>query len=276
MSISFGKDGSNLLQLSNGTEIIKIKPGSIIKLNGKEGRFTGFDFQKRSVGFSTLDSDHIKYFKVEEIKKIQLLKEGWVFSNMINQAGVGHHQTHVVCVRGELPPATSIRKTPSLSNTALHAKTNQATTPNSTRHSIGPPLPSHPQPLSFHLLALSTNKPRCHHFTGDVSCRPPPHYDKGLPRPLLWRYGRSLHSRTLRIHGIQQSRVVAVGFSSRALRNSVQRRKRRVAQFILPVRVAHGTHDWIGGLWSLGRQSPQGTQHPQINGATPSHRCVRY
>ena len=89
MSISFGKDGSNLLQLSNGTEIIKIKPGSIIKLNGKEGRFTGFDVQKRAAGFNTLGSDHIKYFNLEEIKKIQLLKEGWVFSNMINQAGVG-------------------------------------------------------------------------------------------------------------------------------------------------------------------------------------------
>ena len=89
MSISFGKDGSNLLQLSNGTEIIKIKPGSIIKLNGKEGRFTGFDVQKRAAGFSTLGSDNIKYFNLEEIKKIQLLKEGWVFSNMINQAGVG-------------------------------------------------------------------------------------------------------------------------------------------------------------------------------------------
>ena len=89
ISISFGKDGSNLLQLSNGKEIIKIKPGSKIKLNGKEGRFTGFDVQKRAAGFSTLGSDHIKYFKLEEIKKIQLLKEGWVFSNMINQAGVG-------------------------------------------------------------------------------------------------------------------------------------------------------------------------------------------
>ena len=89
MSISFGKDGSNLLQLSNGTEIIKIKPGSIIKLNGKEGRFTGFDVQKRAAGFSTLGSDSINYFKLEEIKKIQLLKEGWVFFSMINQAGVG-------------------------------------------------------------------------------------------------------------------------------------------------------------------------------------------
>ena len=89
LSISFGKDGSNLLQLSNGTEIIKIKPGSLFKLNGKEGRFTGFDVQKRAAGFSTLGSDHIKYFNLEEIKKIQLLKEGWVFSNMINQAGVG-------------------------------------------------------------------------------------------------------------------------------------------------------------------------------------------
>ena len=89
MSISFGIDGSDLLQLSNETEIIKIKPGSIIKLNGKEGRFTGFDVQKRAAGFSTIGSDHIKYFNLEEIKKIQLLKEGWVFSNMINQAGVG-------------------------------------------------------------------------------------------------------------------------------------------------------------------------------------------
>ena len=89
LSISFGKDGSNLLQLSNGTEIIKIKPGSTIKLNGKEGRFTGLDVQKRAAGFSALGSDHIKYFKVEDINKIQLLKEGWVFSNMINQAGVG-------------------------------------------------------------------------------------------------------------------------------------------------------------------------------------------
>tara|TARA_B100002052_G_scaffold293847_1_gene317656 strand:+ start:245 stop:751 length:507 start_codon:yes stop_codon:yes gene_type:complete len=89
MSIPFGKDGSNLLHLSNGTEIIKINPGSIIKLNGKEGRFTGFDVQKRVAGFSTLGSDNIEYFNLEEIKKIQILKEGWVVSNMIDQAGVG-------------------------------------------------------------------------------------------------------------------------------------------------------------------------------------------
>ena len=89
LSISYGKDGSNLLQLSNGIEIIKIKPGSTIKLNGKEGRFTGLDVQKKAAGFSTLGSDHIKYFKVEDINKIQLLKKGWVFSNIINQAGVG-------------------------------------------------------------------------------------------------------------------------------------------------------------------------------------------
>ena len=89
MSISFGKDGTNLLQLSNGAEIIKIKPGSIFKLNGKEGRFTGFDVQKRAAGFSTLGSDHIKYFNVEEIKKIHLLKDGWVLTNLLNQGKVG-------------------------------------------------------------------------------------------------------------------------------------------------------------------------------------------
>ena len=89
LSISFGKDGSNRLQLSNGTKIIKIKPGSVFKLNGKEGRFTGFDVQKRAAGFSALGSDRIKYFKVEDIKKIQLLKNRWVFSNMVNQGGAG-------------------------------------------------------------------------------------------------------------------------------------------------------------------------------------------
>ena len=69
MSISFVKDGSNLLQLSTGKENIQIKPGSMIKLNGKEGRFTGFDVQKKFAGFSAIGSDHVKYFNLEEIKK---------------------------------------------------------------------------------------------------------------------------------------------------------------------------------------------------------------
>ena len=77
------------MQLSSGTEIIKVKPGSIIKLNGKEGRFTGFDAQKKVTGFSAVGSDHVKYFNLEEINKIQLLKKGWIFSNMIYQSGMG-------------------------------------------------------------------------------------------------------------------------------------------------------------------------------------------
>ena len=89
ISISFGKDESNLMQLSNGTEIIKVKPGTIIKLNGKEGRFTGFDVQKKVAGFSGIGSDHVKYFNLEEIKKIHLLKEGWVLTNFLNQGKVG-------------------------------------------------------------------------------------------------------------------------------------------------------------------------------------------
>ena len=60
ISISSGKDKSKSLQLSNGVEIIEIKPGSMIKLNGKEGRFTGFDFQKKGAGISKLGSDQIK------------------------------------------------------------------------------------------------------------------------------------------------------------------------------------------------------------------------
>ena len=57
------------MQLSSGTEIIKINPGSMIKLNGEEGRFIGFDIEKKAAGLSTLGSDHIKYFNLEEIKK---------------------------------------------------------------------------------------------------------------------------------------------------------------------------------------------------------------
>ena len=89
ISISFGKDESNLMQLSNGTEIIKVKPGTIIKLNGKEGRFTGFDVQKKFVGFSAIGSDHVKYFNLEEIKKIQLLKDGWVLRSSMNRLKIG-------------------------------------------------------------------------------------------------------------------------------------------------------------------------------------------
>ena len=61
MSISSGISESNLLQLSNRTEIIKTNPCSMIKLNGEEGRFIGFDIEKKAAGLSTLCSDHIKY-----------------------------------------------------------------------------------------------------------------------------------------------------------------------------------------------------------------------
>ena len=77
------------MQLSSGTEIIKVKPGSIIKLNGKEGRFTGFDVQKKVAGFSAIGSDHVKYFNLEEIKRIHLLEDGWILTNLLNQGEVG-------------------------------------------------------------------------------------------------------------------------------------------------------------------------------------------
>ena len=77
------------MQLSSGTEIIKVKPGIIIKLNGKEGRLTGFDVQKKFAGFSAIGSDHVKYFNLEEIKKIQLLKDGWVLRSSMNRVKIG-------------------------------------------------------------------------------------------------------------------------------------------------------------------------------------------
>ena len=92
ISISSGKDKSKSIQLSNGVEIIEIKPGSMIKLNGKEGRFTGFDFQKKAAEFSILGSDQIKYYNLEEIKKIQLLKGDWVLTNIMSQGKIGFNK----------------------------------------------------------------------------------------------------------------------------------------------------------------------------------------
>tara|TARA_A100001015_G_scaffold303652_1_gene393606 strand:+ start:596 stop:1147 length:552 start_codon:yes stop_codon:yes gene_type:complete len=89
LSIASGKDKSKSLKLSNGVEIIEIKPGSMIKLNGKEGQFTGFDVKKNSAGFITLGSYHIKYYVFKEIKKIQLLKGDWVLTNIMSQGKIG-------------------------------------------------------------------------------------------------------------------------------------------------------------------------------------------
>ena len=61
----------------------------MIKINGKEGRFTGFDVKKKAAGFITLDSDRIKYFNLEKIKKIQLLKDGWVLTSFMDQGKIG-------------------------------------------------------------------------------------------------------------------------------------------------------------------------------------------
>ena len=89
LSIASGKDKCKTLKLSNGVEIIEIKPGSMIKLNGKEGQFTGIDVKKISAGFITLGSDHIKYYDFEEIKKIQLLKGDWVLTNIMSKGKIG-------------------------------------------------------------------------------------------------------------------------------------------------------------------------------------------
>ena len=89
LSIAYGIDSSSSLRLSNGFKNIKIKPGSTIKLNGKEGLFTGFDVKKKAAGFIMSGSDHIKYFNLEEIKKVHLLKDGWVLTNFLNQGKVG-------------------------------------------------------------------------------------------------------------------------------------------------------------------------------------------
>ena len=61
----------------------------MIKINGKEGRFTGFDVKKKAAGFSKLGSDQIKYYDFEEIKNIQLLRGDWVLTNIMSQGKIG-------------------------------------------------------------------------------------------------------------------------------------------------------------------------------------------
>ena len=89
ISIASGIDSSSSLELSNGFKNIKINPGSVIKLNGEEGRFIGFDVEKNSAGLRTLGSDHIKYLNLDEIKKIQLIKHDWVLRSSMDQGKIG-------------------------------------------------------------------------------------------------------------------------------------------------------------------------------------------
>ena len=60
----------------------------MIKLNGKEGRFTGIFVQKKAAGFSSSGSDHIKYFNLGEINQIQVSKAGWVLTDSFNQGKI--------------------------------------------------------------------------------------------------------------------------------------------------------------------------------------------
>ena len=88
ISIAYGIDSSSSLQLTDGNENLKIKPGSTIKLNGKEGLFTGFDVRKKAAGFIMSGSDHIKYFNLEEINQIQVSKDGWVLTDSFYQGKI--------------------------------------------------------------------------------------------------------------------------------------------------------------------------------------------
>ena len=45
--------------------------------------------RKKAAGFIMSGSDHIKYFNLEEIKKIHLLKDDWLLTNFLNQGKAG-------------------------------------------------------------------------------------------------------------------------------------------------------------------------------------------
>ena len=110
-----------------------------------------------------------------------------------------------------------LRKTTPLPHPPIHATTTQASPTNAPGASIGPASSSDSQPLSYDTLAFSANESGRHHLIGDVFGRSPSHHHSGLSRLLLRRDRGSLHARGLRIHGLQRPRLVAVGYSARAV-----------------------------------------------------------
>ena len=58
--------------LSNGKEIIKIKPKDILKINGKEAYYNGLDISSRKANFIFNDDNQSKSYSFVEIKKIHL------------------------------------------------------------------------------------------------------------------------------------------------------------------------------------------------------------
>ena len=57
----------------------------MIKLDGEDDRFIGISVQKKAARLSTLGSDHIKYFNLEEKNQIQVSKDGWVLTHSSNK-----------------------------------------------------------------------------------------------------------------------------------------------------------------------------------------------
>ena len=78
--------------LSNGKEIIKIKPKSILKINGKEVYYHGLDISSRKANFIFNDDNQSKSYSFVEIKKIHLEKEGLFFKQISNYASVGFNR----------------------------------------------------------------------------------------------------------------------------------------------------------------------------------------
>ena len=55
----------------------------------KKGDLLDLIFKKKAAEFSILGSDQIKYYNLEEIKKIQLPKGDWVLTNIMSQGKIG-------------------------------------------------------------------------------------------------------------------------------------------------------------------------------------------
>ena len=78
--------------LSNGKEIIKIKPNDILKINGKEAYYNGLDISSRKANFILNDDNQSKSYSFDEIKKIHLEKDGLFFKQISNYASVGFNR----------------------------------------------------------------------------------------------------------------------------------------------------------------------------------------
>ena len=90
LGLAYGQvhqDGS--LILSKSEKVIKVVPGSMMKVNGKEAVYEGVDQVSGKARFTFKNDGQVKLYSFDEIEKVHLPKKGFNFERSMKFASIG-------------------------------------------------------------------------------------------------------------------------------------------------------------------------------------------